>query len=141
MPRLPLTRRRLLGLLGLAGVGGAATACVTPARQTGGGGTSKPGHKIADASAVPVGTARSFTEPDTGMPAVLYHPDAATFVAFRAVCTHAGCTVQSGSGDVLTCPCHGSQFDAATGAVVRGPAQRPLTKIPVTEKGGVVETA
>jgi Rieske Fe-S protein len=29
-------------------------------------------------------------------------------------------------GTTVTCICHGSQFDAATGAVVRGPAERPL---------------
>jgi Rieske Fe-S protein len=141
MPRLPLTRRRLLGLLGLAGVGGAATACVGSGGSTASG-TNKPGQKIADASALPVGSARSFTEPDTGKPAVLYHPDAATFVALRAVCTHAGCTVAfDPAAKLLLCPCHGSEFDPATGTVVRGPAGSPLTKVAVAVKSGVVETA
>lgn len=140
MPRLPLTRRRLLGLLGLVGVGGAAAACAGPAQQAAGG-SNKPGQKIADASAVPVGGVIAFTEPDTKKPAVLCRAGESSFVAFRAVCTHAGCTVQPGSGEVLTCPCHGSQFNAATGEVVRGPAQRPLTRIAVAEKSGVVETA
>jgi len=29
-------------------------------------------------------------------------------------------------GTIVTCPCHGSQFDVTTGAVVHGPAQRPI---------------
>ena len=44
-------------------------------------------------------------------------------------CTHLGCQVRPG-GEFLVCPCHGSTFDRQ-GAVVRGPAQRPLTSYPV----------
>lgn len=55
-----------------------------------------------------------------------------TIHAFSATCTHQGCTVSSVSGGTINCPCHGSRFDAATGAVVQGPATRPLPTVAVT---------
>ncbi len=61
--------------------------------------------------------------------------------AFDDTCTHAGCSLAHGEieGTVVTCPCHGSQFDATTGAVVRGPAQRPVRSHAVrTEGDGVL---
>src|SRR6266404_2086471 len=48
--------------------------------------------------------------------------------AFDDVCTHMGCSLGEGKleGTTVTCPCHGSQFDVTSGAVIRGPAQRPV---------------
>ena len=47
--------------------------------------------------------------------------------AFDDTCTHRGCSLASGKldGTTVTCPCHGSQFDVTSGAVLRGPALRP----------------
>ncbi len=45
--------------------------------------------------------------------------------ALGTTCSHLGCQVRPG-GEFLVCPCHGSTFDRQ-GAVVRGPAQKPLT--------------
>jgi Rieske Fe-S protein len=57
--------------------------------------------------------------------------------AFSAVCTHQGCTV--GVSDAgIACPCHGSRFDPDTGAVVHGPATRPLPPIAVAVRNGEV---
>jgi len=64
-----------------------------------------------------------------------------TVNGFSAVCTHQGCTVGSVSGGVILCPCHGSRFDAGTGAVISGPAPRPLPKIPVVVRNNDVYTA
>ena len=38
----------------------------------------------------------------------------------------------------ISCPCHGSQFAVADGAVVRGPAQKPLAARKVTVFGNDV---
>lgn len=48
--------------------------------------------------------------------------------AFDDTCTHMGCSLANGSldGTTVTCACHGSQFDVTSGAVLRGPAQRPV---------------
>jgi len=55
-------------------------------------------------------------------------------VAYSAICTHLGCTVLpqlSAQGNIV-CPCHGSIFDPVNaGAVVHGPANRPLPTLPI----------
>jgi nitrite reductase/ring-hydroxylating ferredoxin subunit len=57
--------------------------------------------------------------------------------AFDDTCTHAGCSLARGElkGTIVTCACHGSQFDVTSGAVVRGPAQRPVRSRPVQVDG------
>ena len=90
---------------------------------------------IAATSAVPQGQAKSFTAAD-GQPAYLLHPSADSFVAFSAICTHQGCTVQF-AGGAFQCPCHGATYDA-NGQVTGGPAPAPLNPIPVKVVGGNV---
>ena len=48
--------------------------------------------------------------------------------AFDDTCTHAGCSLSNGTlhGTTVTCRCHGSKFDVTSGAVLRGPATRPV---------------
>lgn len=48
--------------------------------------------------------------------------------AFDDTCTHKACSLAKGKldGTTVTCPCHGSQFDVTSGAVLRGPAQQPV---------------
>ncbi|MGZ4754581.1 MAG: Rieske 2Fe-2S domain-containing protein [Acidimicrobiia bacterium] len=123
----------------------AAPTTTTPVPATGDSGpTSAPsasppstvahpaGTAIGPASAVPVGSAASFTDPSNGDPAYVLQPRGGQFFAVNAVCTHAGCTVSYQSPNTLVCPCHGAEFDASTGAVLRGPARTPLPMIPIS---------
>lgn len=57
--------------------------------------------------------------------------------AFRVNCTHQGFPVAR-IDNVLECELHGSQFDPATGAVVTGPASRPLLRYDATESEGSI---
>lgn len=48
--------------------------------------------------------------------------------AFAPLCTHLGCAYHwDAAKAVFACPCHGSTFSAA-GAVLSGPARRPLDR-------------
>lgn len=57
--------------------------------------------------------------------------------AFDDACTHMGCSLGEGKieGTIVTCPCHGSQFDVTSGGVIRGPAQRPVRSRSVQTEG------
>ena len=88
------------------------------------------GTAIGPATAVPVGRAAEFRDPYDGRPAYAVQPTTGQFKCFSAVCTHAGCTVDF-AGSSFVCPCHGAEFDAASGAVLGGPTSQPLAEIPV----------
>jgi thiosulfate dehydrogenase [quinone] large subunit len=106
----------------------------TSASGSSSGGSHPAGTKLGPASTVPVGGAASFQDPASGDPALVVQPSRGTFLAFDAVCPHAGCTVEYSSSDHLfICPCHGSQFNGRTGAVEVGPAQSGLTPISIAE--------
>jgi thiosulfate dehydrogenase [quinone] large subunit len=120
---------------GSSGSGGTApttTAVKTPS-----------GTRVLAASAVPVGGSASFQDPRSGDPSIVVQPEAGRFAAFDAVCPHEGCIVAfSASQEKFICPCHGSEFNGKTGALVHGPATRGLGKIPVQEgpDGGLYVT-
>lgn len=119
----------------------ATTAPTKTGGQTGtapsSGSTVTSGTVIGTTGQVPAGQARQFTDPATGNPAWMVHPSDSTFVAFSAICTHAGCPVEYDPSNVqFLCPCHGGVFDARTGNVLQGPPPSPLSSIPVRVVAG-----
>jgi nitrite reductase/ring-hydroxylating ferredoxin subunit len=60
-----------------------------------------------------------------------------TFHAFDDTCTHRQCSLAEGDLEeaTVTCSCHGSQFDVATGAVLNPPATEPVKIYPVRVEG------
>lgn len=59
--------------------------------------------------------------------------DGGDIYALGLTCTHLGCTVNA-TPQGFVCPCHGSSF-SSRGAVLRGPADRPLPRLNVEEHG------
>jgi thiosulfate dehydrogenase (quinone) large subunit len=120
--------------------GSTTTSTSAPTATTGaGGGTTTSttgavpkGTSIGPASQVPVGGSAAFNDPTSGDPSLVIQKTADDFTAFDAICPHAGCTVayQAASG-IIACPCHGSEFNPRTGAVIQGPATSGLTRITV----------
>ena len=74
-------------------------------------------------------------------PVVLVRDAGDAVHAFSAICTHQGCTVDRVRDGQIECPCHGSRFDAQTGAVTAGPAPRPLPSVAVVVRNGEVYTS
>jgi cytochrome b6-f complex iron-sulfur subunit len=115
---------------GATSAGGATAAGGATSASPGGG-----GKQVARLSDIPVGGSISATL--DGKPIILAQPSTGKVVAFTAICTHQGCTVNP-DGAVLRCPCHASTYDAFTGKNTGGPARSPLAAIAVTVSGGAV---
>lgn len=139
----PLIDRR--GLLAAAGLAAGAAAVLAveaepadAARAEQLSPAAATGQKILKLSAVPVGG--SVIARANGKPVVLSRTTAKKVVCHSAICTHQGCPVNA-DGAHVRCPCHGSLFRAATGAVLAGPADQPLPAVRVKVSGGWVRTA
>ncbi|MEO6501116.1 MAG: Rieske (2Fe-2S) protein [Jatrophihabitantaceae bacterium] len=131
-----------VGIPGIALIG--CSQAKSPAREPAAG-TSVPagagntasssagsGKALAKLSDIKVGEAISAKGPD-GADIIITRPTETTVAAYSAICTHEGCTV-SPAGKELDCPCHGSVFDLK-GAVMNGPARRPLDTVKVALSG------
>ena len=116
---------------GSSGAAGSPGAGGSPGAASSSSGGAK-GIKIGPASDVPTGSAASFTDPSSGVPALVVQPTKGTFRAYSAVCPHAGCTVEfDQTQNIFVCPCHGSTFSASSGAVEGGPAPTGLSPITI----------
>ncbi|MFD6185964.1 Rieske (2Fe-2S) protein [Streptomyces goshikiensis] len=141
-------RRTVLAAGAAALAGGALTACGsedkaatepgTPALQPSGGAQgSAPaaGKALLKTADVPVGGGTVLKEQKL----VVTQPTAGSYRCFTAVCPHQGCLVNKVENGTIDCPCHGSEFKATDGAVIKGPATRALAekKINVTPAGEI----
>ena len=122
------------GYLVARGTGGTSTAGGAGVANAYGPATGGAGRMLVAVDRVPVGGGVVLAKDKV----VVTRPTADDVRAFSAVCTHQGCTVNSVAGGAIDCPCHGSSFDATTGAVRRGPASRPLPAVAVTVRSGKV---
>ncbi|MEN4474270.1 Rieske (2Fe-2S) protein [Mycolicibacterium cosmeticum] len=123
-----------------AGIGLGATAIAACSGYGGGRGDAEPTGKkdaasatsapgvLATTSQVPVGSGVIVDD------VVLTQPTAGVFKGLSTVCPHAGCAVSSVADGKITCPCHGSTF-GLDGAVLKGPATKPLAAVPVSVHG------
>ena len=93
--------------------------------------------RVGSVEAVPSGEMRVF---EVAGSRVNVTNAAGRLFAFDDTCTHMGCSLANGQldGTVVTCACHGSQFDVTSGAVLRGPAQRPVRSVPVSVEDGQI---
>ncbi|MFI9364030.1 Rieske (2Fe-2S) protein [Kitasatospora sp. NPDC053057] len=134
----PATSRRTL-LCGAAAVLAAGGAVAVTGCSSSSSGSSDKSSAAAQgpvdlgpASAIPEGGGKVFREQKI----VVTQPTAGQYKAFSAKCTHAGCIVDQVNKEQIQCPCHGSRFGIADGAVQDGPAPSPLPAYTVTVEGG-----
>jgi Rieske Fe-S protein len=119
---------------GITGGQPAAPSSSTPAAPATGasGATASSGPPVLARTAdIPVGGGKILADKKI----VITEPQAGSFKAFTAVCTHQGCIVDSVSGGTINCPCHGSKFSITNGSVVTGPAPSPLAPVSIEVQG------
>jgi Rieske Fe-S protein len=98
-----------------------------------------PVRKIAALADVPIGTAVPFAYPAAHDDCLLIRTAADRFVAFSQRCTHLGCAVTPElQNNRLHCPCHRGYFDLTTGNVLAGPPRRPLPRIKLQIRDGII---
>ncbi|MFC8145194.1 Rieske (2Fe-2S) protein [Streptomyces paradoxus] len=138
------TRRTVLLATGATGAAALVAACGGGGDDNGSESTSSPtgqdatsaptGQVLANIDEIPVGAGKIFKDEEV----VVTQPEQGQFKAFSAICTHQRCTVGSVSDGTINCPCHGSKFQIADGAVAQGPATRPLPAEQISVEGNSI---
>lgn len=78
---------------------------------------------------------------DHGSVVAAYRDESGLVHKFSPKCTHLGCHVNWNDAEKsYDCPCHGSRFDAKTGAVLHGPASKPVTPIGLSSSSASTST-
>ncbi len=94
---------------------------------------------VARLDEIPVGGARPFRYPGPDGHALLVRVAADRLVAYDRACTHLLCpVVPAVDQGRLHCPCHNGNFDLETGRPTSGPPERPLARIHLEVRDGVV---
>lgn len=141
-----LSRRSMLcGVLVALAVPGGLAACgsetTPPDTGTAPADGTTPGSSgpaiIAALADVPDGGGMLAGNPSNSKPLVLVRTGE-TVKAYDATCPHQGTAVAPPEGGVITCPNHGSTFNASDGAVTKGPATKGLTEVPVKVEAGQI---
>ncbi|MFI8326094.1 Rieske (2Fe-2S) protein [Streptomyces sp. NPDC085529] len=117
--------------------GDGGTESGAPATTPAGTGSAPAGTPLASTSEIPVGGGTVFADRKV----VVTQPTEGEFKAFSAVCTHQGCLVNKVADGTIDCPCHGSKYAIADGAVTAGPAPRPLPAERITVSGETITLA
>lgn len=118
----------VLGASAIVGCSGQGDKSAAPAAPSSTGTPAAAG-VLATTAQVPVGSGLIVDD------VVVTQPSAGVFKGLSTVCTHAGCAVSGVADGKITCPCHGSVF-GLDGAVLKGPATKPLAPVAVTVRGG-----
>jgi Rieske Fe-S protein len=88
---------------------------------------------------IPVPGSYLFRYPTEDDPAILIRPTSDELHGYSQRCTHLACVVYYEDDEQeLICPCHDGHFDAADGRNISGPPQRPLNRIDLDIRDGVV---
>lgn len=103
--------------------------------SSGDAGTDGAGEELTKTADIPVGGGKIFKDQKV----VVTQPTEGDFKAFSAVCTHQGCIVSGVSDETIDCACHGSKFKITDGAVVQGPATKPLPAEEITVSGNSIQ--
>ena len=116
----------------VVGGGVVVAACSSGSGSSGSGGNNS---MSVPTASVPVGG--GYIDASNGV--VVTQPEAGTYKAFSAICTHHQCPVNQVINNRISCPCHGSVFSAQDGSVLHGPAPSPLAAMTATVNGANVE--
>lgn len=94
---------------------------------------------IIRASEVNIGAAYSFNYPTEHDPCVLVRTDEQSYLAYGQKCTHLACAVLPRVEEkTFVCPCHEGSFDLMSGRPTGGPPRRPLPKITLAFRDGMI---